>query len=318
MTLGPALALMAALLLIAGVTVLIVGVVTMRSAQRAVAKRIDVVLASTGTATAAGDSEAAKGRATGFLRSIFAFGVSRSWDSVLATPVLLVAGLAGGMAVAGVLSVFFHAPVWISAPIGMIAAFGPPQLLLRMEQGRVQKKFVDTFPDAIDMIVRMLRAGLPMTAAIRVVGTEAASPVKEVFATVGDQMAVGIAFDRALISAGKRIEAEDFRFFTVAAALQQATGGNLASTLETLSVIIRKRRAGRMKAKAVTAEARMSSYVLGSIPFLIIGALLVVNPAYLAPLITDRRGNVILAIAFGSLSTGFFTMYTMMRSVTKV
>ena len=264
------------------------------------------------------EGEVAKGRAAGIVRSILGFGVSRSWDSELATPMLVIMALGCGVLVAGVLSVFLHAPLWISAPIGILAAFAPPQMLLRMEQARVQKRFVDIFPDAIDMIVRMLRAGLPMTAAIRVVGMEAASPVKEVFASVGDQMAVGISFDRALIAAGKRIEAEDFRFFTVAAALQQSTGGNLASTLETLSVIIRKRRAGRMKAKAVTAEARMSSYVLGSIPFLIVGALLVVNPAYLAPLITDRRGNFILALAFGSLSTGFFVMYTMMRGVTKV
>jgi tight adherence protein B len=318
MTLGSTLALMAALLLIAGVTVLIVGVVTMRAAQRDVKRRVDVVLGSSGAAMLGGDGEAAKGREAGIVRKILGVGVSRSWDSELATPVLLIAGLVGGTLLAVALSILFHAPVWVSAPIGAIAAFGPPQMLLRMEQSRVQRKFVDTFPDAIDMIVRMLRAGLPMTAAIRVVGTEAMSPVKEVFASVGDQMAVGIPFDRALISAGKRIQAEDFRFFTVAAALQQSTGGNLASTLETLSVIIRKRRAGRMKAKAVTAEARMSSYVLGSIPFLIVGALLVVNPKYLAPLVTDPRGNVILALALGSLSTGFFVMYSMMRGVTKV
>jgi tight adherence protein B len=97
-------------------------------------------------------------------------------------------------------------------------------------------------------------------------------------------------------------------------ALQQTTGGNLAVTLETLSEIIRKRRAVRLKAKAATAEIRASAMVLGAIPFFIVGVLLVVSPGYLQPLITDPRGNIIIGAAVLGLVLAFVTMRTMMRS----
>jgi tight adherence protein B len=101
----------------------------------------------------------------------------------------------------------------------------------------------------------------------------------------------------------------------VAVALQYATGGNLVATLETLSEIVRKRRIARLKAKAVSAEVRLSTYILSALPFLVIGALLVVSPDYLKPLIADRTGNWILGGAIGSLLTGLFVMRNMMNSV---
>jgi tight adherence protein B len=100
--------------------------------------------------------------------------------------------------------------------------------------------------------------------------------------------------------------------------LQRATGGNLATTLDILSDIMRKRRAMRLKGKAVTGEVRMSAYVLAAIPFVVIGGLLIASPDYLQPLISDRRGNVIVGLAVGSLIAGFATIRQMMRSVTQV
>ena len=144
------------------------------------------------------------------------------------------------------------------------------------------------------------------------------SPVSDVFTNLADQMAIGITFEDALAVAGERVGLPDFRFFVTAVALQRATGGNLASTLEILSEIMRKRRAMRLKARAVTGEVRMSAYVLGSMPFFVIGGLLLVTPNYLEPLIVDSRGNVIIAMAVVSLAIGFGTIQRMMRSVTNV
>ena len=117
--------------------------------------------------------------------------------------------------------------------------------------------------------------------------------MSDIFTNLADQMAIGITFEDALAVAGERVGLPDFRFFVVAVALQRATGGNLASTLEILSEIMRKRRAMRMKAKAVTGEVRMSAYVLGSMPFFIIGGLLVMTPDYLQPLIAEPAAIII-------------------------
>jgi tight adherence protein B len=133
---------------------------------------------------------------------------------------------------------------------------------------------------------------------------------------VAEQIEIGASIEEALDNASQQIALADFRFFTVAVALQHATGGNLAATLEILSDIIRKRRAVRLKAKATTAEIRVSAYVLGSLPLLIIGALLLIQPGYLSPLFQDPRGHIIIAIAAGLLLLAAISIRQMMRSVT--
>ena len=180
------------------------------------------------------------------------------------------------------------------------------------------RAFSDLFPDALDAIGRMLRAGLPISAAVQAVSAESPPPVNAVFAMVADQMGIGVPIDEALDVSSRYIGMPDFRFFTVAVVLQHMTGGNLAGTLGILSEIVRKRRAVRLKAGATTAEIRVSAYVLGGLPFFILGALLIVQPGYLTPLFVDPRGHVILAIAGGLLLMGGLTMRQMMRSVTNL
>jgi len=255
-------------------------------------------------------------RAGRLVRSVLAAGVRQDWPSRMSNA-RLAAWSAAALFAALTLGTALHAPLALVLPAMLAAPFIPAQLLLRAEQARQEARFADLFPDVIDMLVRMLRAGLPMSAALRVVGSEAASPAKEVFASIGDQITIGATFEQALLTAAQRIRQQDFRFLTVAATLQQSTGGNLASTLDILADIIRKRRAARMKAKAVTAEVRMSANVLAAIPFVIAAGLLVVAPGYLAPLIVDPRGHMIVALAVGSLLSGVLVMRGMMRRVTR-
>jgi tight adherence protein B len=312
------LVLVAIVLMVAGLAGLVAIVMIDRAAAEDARKRVDLLASRSAPPTDPPNASLPEGRGAARLRSILGYGVSRSWPSKIGAPVLLMGSMTGSVVLACALLAWLKTPPLATVAAAAVGAFLVPQALLRLEQGRQDKAFVNVLPDGIDMIVRMIRAGLPMAAAVRVVGQEASSPVREVFAAIADQMSVGVTFERALLAAGKTITSEDFRFFTVASALQQSTGGNLATTLESLSVLVRKRRAGRMKAKAVTAEARMSSYVLAAIPFVIVGALAIIDPAYLAPLITDPRGNFILLMAAGSLFTGFFIMYSLMRGVTKV
>jgi len=250
------------------------------------------------------------------IRGFLSIGLPRTWGMTAGAITLIITGAVGALLAWFGAHLGLHLSGWYSLPVTIGVALWLPRALLKRQQGSADQKFMQVFPDTIDMVIRMLRAGLPITSAVRAVGEEAAPPVNEVFTNLADKMAIGITFEDALAAAGERIGLPDFRFFAVAVSLQRATGGNLATTLDILSDLMRKRRAARLKAKATTGEIRMSALVLGAIPFLIIGGLLVMTPAYLEPLALDPRGRIIIAIALGSLLTGFGIIRQMMRSVT--
>jgi tight adherence protein B len=191
-----------------------------------------------------------------------------------------------------------------------------PRQLLKREQTRAENQFMELFPNAIEMIIRMLRAGLPIVTAVRAVGAESPPPFNTVFALITSQVDIGVPFERALDAVSSQMGLQDFRFFSVAVTLQYATGGNLAATLEILSDVIRRRRSVRLKGVAATAEVRISAYVLGGLPIFTIGALLILNPDYVAPLLYDHRGKYVLSAAAGLLALAFLTMRKLMRRVT--
>jgi tight adherence protein B len=206
--------------------------------------------------------------------------------------------------------------LWLAVPLTLLAGFLLPRVVVQREQAAAEAAFTDLFPDAVIAIARMLRAGLPITTAVRSISKESPPPVDVVFATIANQIDIGTPIEDALDLSSREIGLPDFRFFTVAIVLQHLTGGNLAATLEILADIIRRRRAIRLKARATTAEIRVAGYVLGALPFLIMGALLVIQPGYLSPLVTDPRGHILLIAAAVLLAVGGLTMRQMMRSVT--
>lgn len=253
-----------------------------------------------------------------YLRRWFTVGTSRTWGMKDTAIVMAIFALVAGAVVWIVMHTALGVPTWVTAPITAFAAFMMPRVHLLQQQRQAETEFTDYFPDAVIAIARMLRAGLPITSAVRSVSTEAAPPVNSIFRMLSDQIEIGTPIEAALEATSRKVGLQDFRFFTVAVVLQHATGGNLAATLEILADIVRKRRAARLKAKATTAEIRVSAYVLGSLPLLIIAALAVIQPGYLAPLFTDPRGHVIIGVAFGLLVAAGVTMRQMMRSVTKM
>jgi tight adherence protein B len=250
------------------------------------------------------------------LRCAFAVGLSRNWGMTAGAMTMILVGAGAATIIAVVLYLALHVPDWIALAATIAVLFFVPRMLLKHQQSRADRKFIEAFPESIDMAIRMLRAGVPITGAIRAVGEEAPPPVNKVFTSLADQMAIGITLEDALATASQRIGLTDFRFFSVAITLQRTAGGNLATTLDILSDLMRKRRAMRLKAKASTGEVRMSAYVLGAIPFLVIGGLVVMTPDYLQPLLVDPRGRVIIAIAVGFLVLGFGTIRQLMHSVT--
>lgn len=252
------------------------------------------------------------------LRKVFAVGASGIWGMTLNAPILIMTAFAATAVVWSVTRIVFGLPLWFSLPVSAFFGFWIPRSLLLRQQKKVERTFTDLFPDAVDAMGRMLRAGLPISSAVRSISEESPPPVNKVFALVADQMSIGTSIEDALDASSRRIGLPDFRFFTMAVVLQHMTGGNLAGTLEILSDIVRRRRAVRMKAGATTAEIRVSAYVLGSLPFLIVGALLFIQPGYLTPLFVDPRGHVILAAAAAGVLLAGITMRQMMRSVSTV
>ena len=169
------------------------------------------------------------------------------------------------------------------------------------------------FPDALAMIVRAVRVGLPMVEALRVVARESPEPTAAEFVALVAQTSIGVSLEDALREMAERNRLPEYRFFATALSLQSQTGGGLAETLDNLADTIRKRLAARLRGHALAAEARMSSYILGALP-VVTGILLVLtNPSYIGVLFTDPSGRTLLLTAIALLSVGGFTMRSMIR-----
>jgi len=175
------------------------------------------------------------------------------------------------------------------------------------------KKFMMILPDAIDLIIRGLRSGLPVTESVNVIRDEIEEPVRSVFADISQSVRIGVSFEDSLMKAAKKLQLNEFNFFVISVALQRETGGNLAEILENLSTTIRARAMMKLKIKAITSEARMSAYIVGALPFLVMLALSVLSPGYLAPLTDDVRGNIAAGCAATSFLIGMGTMIKMAK-----
>jgi tight adherence protein B len=196
---------------------------------------------------------------------------------------------------------------------GGAAAAAAPAMLLRLAQSRYQRRFLDVFPDALDLLGRAVTAGLPVADAMAVAAREIPPPVGIELQRTLDEMNIGVAQQEALEHTAERVRVPDFRFYIVALALQRRTGGSLAETLGNLSNLIRRRREIRLKTRALTAESRASATVLAIIPFVFMALLSLINPALFSTLLDDPRGRFMLALAVIGILTGIAVMFWMIR-----
>ncbi|HEX3862227.1 MAG TPA: type II secretion system F family protein [Stellaceae bacterium] len=221
------------------------------------------------------------------------------------------------LAIIGILTlaivIFVHIGLLPSLLLG--TAFGvlfPHYFIGRMGRRRTFL-FLNLFPEAIDLMVRALRAGLPISEAIVTAGQEIGDPVGTEFRSIEAGMRLGRDLDSLLWDISKRIPAPEFRFFIIALNVQRETGGNLAETLNNLSDVLRRRRAMRAKARAMASEARASTAILGSLPVLVTVILSITSPTYIMPLFTDIRGLMLVGVALGMLAFGILIMVKMAR-----
>lgn len=200
-----------------------------------------------------------------------------------------------------------------SSLFGVACGFGLPHLVTGILIGRRRARFLKLFPQAIDLIIRGLKSGLPVAESIKVVASEIGEPVGGDFQRVTENMALGQEIEAALWDVAERVDTPEFRFFVVSISVQRETGGNLAETLENLSDVLRKRQQTKLKIKAMSSEARASAIIIGALPFIMFFIIGLQSPDYVSVLFTDVRGNIMLGIGLFWLCMGFGAMAKMVR-----
>ena len=197
--------------------------------------------------------------------------------------------------------------------VGLLVGTALPHMMVgRMGKRRVAA-FVALFPEAIDLMVRALRSGLPISEAIIGAGREIGDPVGHELGRVEGGMRMGRDLESLLWDIATRIDVPEFRFFIIALSVQRETGGNLAETLANLGDVLRRRRQMRAKVRAMSSETRATTMILGGLPVVVIGLLMLTSPDYLRPLFRDPRGHILCGIAVAMLVTGVTIMNKMAR-----
>ena len=220
-----------------------------------------------------------------------------------------------GVAALAILGLVCVAPLGLvpDVLIGLFLGMALPHLVIGRLGKRRVAAFIALFPDAIDLIVRALRSGMPISEAIIGAGREIADPVGCELRLVESGMRMGRDLEVLLWDIAKRIDMPEFRFFIIALSVQRETGGNLAETLANLADALRKRRQMRAKVRAMSSETRATTMILGGLPLVVIGLLMLTSPTYLAPMFHDARGYILDGIAVAMLVIGVTIMNKMAR-----
>ena len=227
--------------------------------------------------------------------------------------VYLLINLIVGLAAFGGFGTIPIVPNAAAALLGVLVGVGLPYAGIVFLAARRKRKFVDGFPEAIDLMVRGIKSGLPITETVKVVGDELPDPVGVEFRGISDAVRFGQKLDEALWETSKRLEISEFNFFTVSLAIQAETGGNLAETLANLSEVLRRRRQMKLKIKAFASEPKASAYIIGSLPFVMFGLIYMMSPDYVMKLFSDPRGWMMIAVGMTSFLIGITVMIKMVR-----
>ncbi len=196
----------------------------------------------------------------------------------------------GGLIVGTVALLWLRgAPVLLALLFGLCVGAGLPHFYVGRVIKRRVGKFIAKFPDAIELLVRGLRSGLPITETMGVVAAEVPGPVGEEFRTVSDKMKIGRTMDAALQDTADRLGTPEFQFFVISIAIQRETGGNLAETLANLANVLRQRGQMKLKIRAMSSESKASAYIVGALPFIVFIMVYIVNPNYIGKFFTDER-----------------------------
>lgn len=202
----------------------------------------------------------------------------------------------------------------IGAGIGLfVGLLGVPRWVLGALVSGRQKKFANQLADAIDIIVRGVKSGLPLGQCLRIIAAESPEPLKAEFQALVDAQAMGVPLDQSLQRLFDRMPLAEVNFFAIVLVIQQKTGGNLSESLGNLSSVLRSRKLMKEKVKALSAEAKASAMIIGALPFMVGGLVYVVRPDYIGILFTNTTGHLILLVCAVMMTLGIIIMRNMVN-----
>ena len=219
----------------------------------------------------------------------------------------------GLMATVLVLLLFRGAPFLLAFFAGSFVGVGLPHFFTGKMIKRRINKFTQHFPDAIELMVRGLRSGLPITETLGIVASELPGPIGVEFRAVSDKMKIGRTMEAALQETADRLNTPEFQFFVITLAIQRETGGNLAETLSNLADVLRKRSQMKLKIRAMSSESKASAMIVGSLPFIVFVMVWLVNPNYMHGFFSDQRLIVAGIGGMVWMSLGVFIMAKMVN-----
>lgn len=203
--------------------------------------------------------------------------------------------------------------VLITALAGITGFFGLPRYFIRWRTKRRQKKFLSEFADALEAMVRLLRAGMPVGEAIAMASREFTGPVGEEMARIYDEQKIGVPMAEACLYAAQRMPLTEMQMFATGIAIQAQTGASLSEVLTNLAGVIRARFRLKRKVQALSSEAKSSAMIIGSLPFVVGGGLMAINPDYMEPLLTSTVGKGLLIGCAVWMGMGIFVMKAMIN-----
>jgi tight adherence protein B len=205
------------------------------------------------------------------------------------------------------------APNMVVLGLPVVAGLGLPRWILGFLIKRRQNKFLDEFPNALDVIVRSIKSGLPLNDAIRLIANEGKEPVKGEFRRVVESQQVGLSVPDACTRMGNHMPLQEVNFFAIVIAIQSQAGGNLSEAIGNLSKVLRERKKMKAKVKALSMEAKASAVIIGALPFIVATLVYLTSPQYMMVLFTDPRGHLIMGASAVWMSIGIFVMRNMVN-----
>jgi tight adherence protein B len=215
--------------------------------------------------------------------------------------------------IAVVLALVLQMPLYVALLSGVVGFLGLPRWALSYLRKRRRNAFINQFPDAIDVMVRGLKAGLPIIDTLKVIAEEMGPPVGPEFLDVVEGLRIGLTIEQGLERMYERIPTPEVNFLSIAFSIQSKSGGNMSEALSNLSRVLRGRRKMKGKVEAVSQEAKSSAAIIGALPFVITALLAFINPTYIMPLFESETGHMMLAAAIGWMVVGVVIMRKMIQ-----
>jgi tight adherence protein B len=211
------------------------------------------------------------------------------------------------------LAFFLGAPTIVLPGVLLVGAVGLPRWFVSFRRSRRVKAFLDEFPNALDVIVRAVKSGLPLNDGVRLIANESPEPVKTEFRRIVESQQLGLSIPEAAMRMSETMPCPEANFFGIVIQIQSQAGGNLSEALGNLSRVLRDRKKMKAKVQALSMEAKASAAIIGALPFIVAFLVYLSSPNYIMPLFTTSTGHLILGVSGLWMSIGIFVMKRMMN-----